>query len=191
MVRFQNSILECLHHHTLSNIFSDRISEPHRARILLCFSLGASASFIIRPIFLGFQLGSLVFSITLCIRLGLPHPSIVGIPWCVCTHPINPMGIHFLHCAHGNEHIGTHDAVRDTFVVIAWDVYFHVGWEQLHALPSNTFNSFHRRIDIVLTKYNIFTLVDVIIANPTWAYLLHWSWATQGFVTLMQLKPKK
>jgi hypothetical protein len=32
------------------------------------------------------------------------------------------MGIHFLRCVHGNKHIGTHDAIRDTFIVIAQDV---------------------------------------------------------------------
>jgi hypothetical protein len=26
---------------------------------------------------------------------------------------------------------------------------FHVGWEQLHVLPSTTFNSSYQRIDIV------------------------------------------
>ncbi len=39
--------------------------------------------------------------------LGLPHPSIVGILWCMCTHPIDIMGIHLftLHSrqrTHGN-----------------------------------------------------------------------------------------
>jgi hypothetical protein len=33
-------------------------------------------------------------------------------------HPNDPMGIHFLCCAHGNKCMGTHDAVCDTFVVI-------------------------------------------------------------------------
>jgi hypothetical protein len=37
----------------------------------------------------------------------------------VCTHPVNLMGIHFLCYVHGNEHIGTHDAIHDTFVTIA------------------------------------------------------------------------
>jgi hypothetical protein len=29
----------------------------------------------------------------------------------MCTHPIDPMGIHFLCCFHGNEHTWTHDAI--------------------------------------------------------------------------------
>jgi len=45
----------------------------------------------------------------------------------VCAHLIDPMGIHFLHCAHSNKHIGTHDAICDTFVVIARNVDFHMG----------------------------------------------------------------
>ncbi len=60
----------------------------------------------------------------------------------MCTHPINPMGIHFLCCVHGNECIGTHDVVRNTFIAIVRDVGFHMGWKQLHALLSITFNSF-------------------------------------------------
>jgi hypothetical protein len=37
------------------------------------------------------------------------------------------MGIHLLHCIHGNEGMGTHDAICDTFVAIVQDVGFHVG----------------------------------------------------------------
>jgi hypothetical protein len=47
----------------------------------------------------------------------------------MCTYPINLMGIHFLRCAHGNEHIGTHDVIHNTFVTIVWNACFHVGWE--------------------------------------------------------------
>ncbi len=39
----------------------------------------------------------------LWIRFGLPHVSIASILWCMCAHPINPMGIHLLHCVHNNE----------------------------------------------------------------------------------------
>jgi hypothetical protein len=69
----------------------------------------------------------LIFSITLCTQLGLPHPSIVGICRCVCTHPINPMGIHLLQCVHSNERTKTHNVIHDTFAIIVQDVYFHLG----------------------------------------------------------------
>jgi len=46
------------------------------------------------------------------------------------------MGIHFLCCAHGNKHMGTHDAIYKTFATIVWDVSFHAGQEQLY-MPSS------------------------------------------------------
>jgi len=81
------------------------------------------------------------------------------------------MGIQFLHCVHGNERIGTHDVIRNTFDAIARDASFHVGQAQLHALPSTTFNSFHQQINIMLTKNGIRTLTDIVIANPMQTYL--------------------
>jgi hypothetical protein len=33
------------------------------------------------------------------------------------------MGIHLLHCVHGNECIRTHDVVCDTFIAIVQDAY--------------------------------------------------------------------
>jgi hypothetical protein len=99
-------------------------------------------------------------------QLGLPDPSIVGILQCMCTHPINPMVIHLLHCVHDNERTGTHDAICDTFTVVVRDASFHMGRKQLHALPSTTFNSFYQRIDIVLTKKDNRTLGDIVITNP-------------------------
>ncbi len=116
MVQLQNSISEHLHHHTFFSMLSNEIYKAHRAQILSCSSLGANIWFTTQPIFLAFQLSSLVFSTSLHMQLGLPHPSIVGILWCVYTHPINPMGIHLICCAHGNERTGTHDAIHDTFV---------------------------------------------------------------------------
>jgi len=77
------------------------------------------------------------------------------------------MGIHFLHCVHGNEHTGTHDAIHDTFVGIARDVGFHVGQKLLHAIPLTTFISSRQQVNVVLTKDDIRTLAGIVIANPT------------------------
>jgi hypothetical protein len=79
MVRFQDSILDRLHHHTFSNMLSNMIFEAHHAWILSCSSPRPHAWFTIRPIFLNFWLTSPVFSIALQIWFGLPHPSIVSI----------------------------------------------------------------------------------------------------------------
>jgi hypothetical protein len=123
---------------------------------------------LVYKVFPTFRLLFLIFCIALHMQLGLPHPLIVGIPRCVCTQPIGPMGIHFLCCAQGNECIGTHDAICDTFSIIVWDACFHVGQEQLHVFPSTTFNSSCWWVDIVLTKDDIRTLVDIVIINPKW-----------------------
>jgi hypothetical protein len=50
------------------------------------------AWFIIQPIFPGFCLTSLIFSTTLWIQLGLPHPSNTIIPWCLCHTSHQPYG---------------------------------------------------------------------------------------------------
>jgi hypothetical protein len=89
----------------------------------------ASAWFITWLVFPIFWLFSPIFCITFHIRLGLPHPSITCILRCVCTCPIDLMGIHLLRCAYGNKCIGIHDVICDTFATIARDVKFHVGWE--------------------------------------------------------------
>ncbi len=66
------------------------------------------------------------------LQLGLPHPSIVGLFRCVCTHPIDPIGIDLLHCTHGNdEHTKTHDVICDTIATIVQDASFHMGQKQL------------------------------------------------------------
>jgi hypothetical protein len=140
----------------------DETSEAHRAWILSCFGLRVSVWLTTWPIFPTFQLSSPLFYTTFCMCLGLP--SIIGIPRCVCTHPINPMGIHFLCCAHGNKHIWFHDVICDTFVAIAWDVSFHMGWEQLHAFPSTTFNSFRWWINIMATKDGIWRAPKLFVS---------------------------
>jgi hypothetical protein len=169
----------------------DRIFETHCVQILSCSGFGVSVWFTTRLTFLAFQLSSPSFFTTFQTWFRLPHPSVIGIFRCVCTHPINVMGVHLLCCTHGNEFMGTHDAIWNTFVVIAWDVDFHVGWEQLHPLPSTTFHSFHWRVDIMLTKDGIHTLANVVIADPIWANLFHWSYAIGKFATFEIAQTKK
>jgi len=98
---------------------------------------------IVQLIFPTFRLSSLIFFIALRMQLGLPHPLIMGIFRCVCTHPINFMGIDLFRCAHGNEHIKTHDGIHNIFAAITQNASFHMGREQLHALLPTTFNASH------------------------------------------------
>jgi len=133
MVWFQDSILECLYHHTLFNMLSNFIFDTHCARILSCFGLGVSIWLITRPTFPTFWLYSPPFFTMFQTWFGLPHPSITCIFQCVCTHPIDVTSVHLVHY--------THDAICDIFVTIAQDVVFHVGWNnythflQSHSIP--------------------------------------------------------
>jgi hypothetical protein len=191
MVGLQDSILERLYDHTLSNMLFNRIFETNCVRILSCFGLGAGIWFTTRPTFPTFQLSLPSFFTMFQTWFGLPHPSIVGIFQCVCTHPINVINVHLLHCTHENERMGTHDAVCNIFATIAWDVIFHVGRKQLDTLPLTTFHSFCQWVDILLTKDGIHTVVDVVITDPTWVYLLCWFYTTWGFVTFEVAQAKK
>jgi hypothetical protein len=62
---------------------------------------------------------------------------------------------------------------------------------QPHVLLSTIFHSFCRWIDILFTKYGICIVIDVVIVDPTWANLLCWFCATQGFVASKVAKAKK
>jgi hypothetical protein len=132
-----------------------------------------------------------ILFIALCTWLGPPHPLIVGIHQCMCIHLIDFMGIHLLRYAHGNEHIKTHDVIHDTFATIVWGANFHVGQEQLHTLPSTTFNFSHWRVDIVLTKDGIYTLTNVVIVDLMWVDLLPDLAQFKYLSPSMQLKTKK
>jgi hypothetical protein len=73
-------------------------------------------------------------SASLCTRLDFFHPLIVGVSHCICNQPLDPMGIHLVHCAHGEEKTTLHDFVRDAFATIVRNVRFHVPQEHTHFL---------------------------------------------------------
>jgi hypothetical protein len=172
MVWLQDSILKHLHHHTLFNMLSNTIPKAHHAWILLYSGLNVGAWLMAQPIFLTFKLSSPIFSTLLQTRFKLPHPSITSLPQCVCTHPIDLINIHLLHCTHGKECIRTHDAIHDIFASIVWNASFHMGWKQLHVLPLVMFNSYCWQVKIMFTKNGIRTLANVVIVDPTHVDLL-------------------
>jgi hypothetical protein len=51
------------------------------------------------------------FSITLHIKLGLSHPLLLGVSHCICSQPLDPMGIHLFCCAHGGEKMTSHNVM--------------------------------------------------------------------------------
>jgi hypothetical protein len=74
MVQLQDSILEHLHHHTFSNIISNRISEAHYAWILSYFGPGVGAWLTIWLIFPAFWWSSLILFIAFRMQFGSPLP---------------------------------------------------------------------------------------------------------------------
>lgn len=59
-----------------------------------------------------------VFSTASRIRLDLSHPLVFGVSHCICTQPLDLMGIHFLCCTHGEERMVSFDVVWDVFTAI-------------------------------------------------------------------------
>ncbi len=139
MVRLQDSISERLHHHTFSNMLFNMIFDAHHVQFFSCFGPRVGTWLTTRPIFPAFWLFSPVFSTTLRTRLELPHPSIVGILQCMCTHPIDLMSIHLLRCVHGNECTGIYDVIHNTFATIeemlasTWDDNNYMCFIQSHS----------------------------------------------------------
>jgi hypothetical protein len=164
-------------------MFFDETCEAHHAWILSCFGPRASAWLTSWLVFPPFLLFSPIFYTTLYTTWITPSLN--------CKHPL--MCVHTSHqpygypaftmCSWQRMHWND-DAIYDTFATIMWNVGFHVGWEQLHAFISTTFNSFHRQIDIVFTKNAFCTLANVVIANPMQTNLRPQSCTTQGFVAL-------
>jgi len=79
----------------------------------------------------------------------------------------------------------------NNFATIAWDVNFHMGQEQLHALLSIMFNSSRWQVDIVFTKDGIHTLIDIVIADLIRVDLFPQSCVTQRFVVFYVVQTKE
>jgi len=104
-----------------------------------------------------------VFSTTLRIQLGLSHPLVLGVSHCICNQPLDPMGIHLLCCAHGEERITLHDA----FVAIVKDAGLHVSQERTLVFPPLALQFLCCRVNIVLSIDGVRMLKDVVIADFT------------------------
>ncbi|CAM6086604.1 unnamed protein product [Calypogeia fissa] len=96
-------------------------------------------------------MSSFIFTSSLLVQLGLPHPGLLGQPSCVCGHRLDPMGTHILRCSHGSKRTVTHDDIRNMLAAIARDAGYHVSTEQTHVLPAVDGISDRRRADIVFS----------------------------------------
>jgi hypothetical protein len=106
MVQLQDSISERLHHHTLCIMLFNGTFKVHHARISIVLAQGQAFS-------LQFDQFSWPFDyLPQFLSQHFVHDlTIVSISRCVCTHPIDPMGIHLLCCVHNNKHKGIHDVI--------------------------------------------------------------------------------
>jgi hypothetical protein len=82
---FQKNISERLQNHSFINILFNLPFDLHQRHLRLCVRLGAKVWFLACLIIFLFHLPLDVFSITLCTRLGLSHPLILGVSHCVCN----------------------------------------------------------------------------------------------------------
>ncbi|CAM6103962.1 unnamed protein product [Calypogeia fissa] len=118
-------------------------------------------------------MSSFIFTTSLRMRLGLPHPGLLGLqPSCVCGHPLDPIGTHILRCGHGSERTATHDDLRDVLAAIARDAGYHVSTEQTHVLSAVDGILDTRRADIVFLRAGVRALADVVVADPTGASMV-------------------
>ncbi|CAM6084315.1 unnamed protein product [Calypogeia fissa] len=111
-------------------------------------------------------MSSFIFTTSLPVRLGLPHPGLLGQPSCVCGHPLDPVRTHILHCSHGSEWTATHDDLHNVLAAIARDAGYHVSTEQTHVLPAVDGILDRRRTDIVFSQAGVRALADVVVADP-------------------------
>lgn len=96
MVWHQHFILEHLQHNTFFNILSNENPNVHWTHILSCSCLSMGAQFTIQLIFSMFLLSFAKHFTTLPILARIFHLSIVSFFQCMCTQPINPLGVHSL-----------------------------------------------------------------------------------------------
>jgi hypothetical protein len=82
-----------------------RYLKPIMLEILLCSGPKVGAWFTYRLIFPTFLLSSLIFFHNALNVIWIIPSFNCRFCWCVCTHPINPMGICLLHYVPNNKHI--------------------------------------------------------------------------------------
>lgn len=109
-----------------------------------------------------------VFSFALRTKLSLPHPLALSLTHCIYDQPLDPMGIHLFHYAHGGEKTTSHDVVQDAFISIVRYMAFHV-WRDQTTFFCHLFFNIFVCVDIVLLIDGIGTLTNVVIVNATQA----------------------
>jgi hypothetical protein len=126
------------------------------------------------------------FLTTFCICLNISHPTIPHLSQCQCGHTINDLGIHLLCCLCESEHTTTHDTFQNIVVVITSQNGAHVKKEVSHFFSCPT----QKQMDIVIARYKLWTLVNIIIVDLTHTNLVQWASTTTTHATIIIAQDK-
>ncbi len=108
-----------------------------------------------------------MFFFALWILLSFPHPLVIGLTHSIYGQSLDPMGIHVVHCAHGEKRTTSSGVIQDALHPLQKMQSLMFFQKQTHVLSPPFFQSSSRRINIVLSIDGIHTLVNVAIADPT------------------------
>ncbi len=108
--QFLKNISKWLHNRSFSNILFDFSWDSHHASLSSCVGSKMRTWLSTHIIIIFFCLASNVFSFAKCTMLGLLHLLALGLSHYIFGQPLDPKGIHLLHCIHGGERIVFHDA---------------------------------------------------------------------------------
>jgi hypothetical protein len=133
-----------------------------------------------------FRLSSTHFLATLCIYLNISHLTFLHLSQCHCYHTLNDLGIHLICCLCENDCTTTHDTLQNTIATIASKSGAHIYREVFHFFPHDT----QRWVDIIITKDNFRTLMDVVIANLTHTNLVQHASTMIMHVTIVIVQDK-
>jgi hypothetical protein len=128
-----------------------------------------------------FCLFSANFLITLHTCLSLPHSMVTHFSQCTCGHTIDDLGTHLFWCPYMNECTTTHNTRQDIIVIIDLESGTHVQKEVSHLFPHHT----RWRVDFFITRDNFWTLMDIVIADPTHTNMVQWTSTITTHVTMM------
>jgi len=131
-----------LHNHFFSNIIFDMSSDLHQAQLRSYARPGAWVWMFVHLVIPCFHFPLNVFSFALWTKLSLPHPLALSLTHCIYDQPLDPMGIHLFHYAHGGEKTTSHDVVQDAFISIVRYMAFHVWRDQTTFFCHLFFNIF-------------------------------------------------
>jgi hypothetical protein len=126
-----------------------------------CVSLATRAWLITHLSTPSFCLSFVHFLTTFRIHLDIPHLKVLHLSWCQCNHTIDDLGIHLFRCPCKNECTTTHNVFWNIVATIALKSGVHAQIEVSHLFPHHTC----RQVDIVITRNNFQTLVDVVIID--------------------------